>query len=192
MRLEFDAPRWRGDGCLRLPDEILLHSREGIAADIRIAVRSSPLSASEWSLMRAFLQQTHRDDLRQRFGHPFAVDDEATARRLFDIRAGSGEISWVTDAAGTIAGVAHRVMVSPAEAEIAVLVRSDCQRRGIGEFLIRALFRRAARQHLKTLHAVVQRDNRAVLRLAAKIGYRCRSSSARTVDLVFDISQSRR
>jgi acetyltransferase len=187
MQLEFDAPRRRGDGRLQLPRD----SGEGVAADFCVAVRDSPLTGSEWSRMRVFLRLTHRDDLRRRFGHPFAIDDEATARRLFDVKAGSGEISWVTDAAGTIAGVAHRVMISPAEAEIAVLVRSDCQRRGIGELLIRALVRRAARQRLKTLYAVVQRDNRAVLQLAAKIGYRCRSSAALTVELAIDISQSR-
>lgn len=150
------------------------------------------MTSSEWALVHAFLQRIHRDDLRRRFGHPFDIDHEATARRLFDVKAGSGEISWMMDAAGAIVGVTHRVMVSPAEAEIAVLVRSDCQRRGIGEYLIRALLRRAARQRLKTLYAIVQRDNHAVLRLAAKIGYVCRTSAAATVELAFDISQSKR
>ncbi len=192
MQLEFDASRWRGDGRLQWPTRPRLQPGEGVAAETCVAVRDRPLSGSDWSLMRAFLRRIHRDDLRRRFGHPFDIEDETTARRLFDVRAGSGEISWVMDATGTIAGVTHRVLVSPDEAEMAVLVRSDCQRRGVGEFLVRALLRRAARQHLKTLYAVVQRDNRAVLQLAAKIGYTCRSAAAPTVELVFDLNQSRR
>lgn len=190
MQLEFDALRAGGEGGLR-PACPVLHSRDRAAADASIAVRDRPLTASDWRLMLTFLRRIHRDDLRRRFGHPFDIDDETTARRFFDVRAG-GEVSWAMDAAGAIAGVTHRVMVSPDEAEIAVLVRSDCQRRGIGQFLITALLRRAERQHLKTLYAVVQRDNRAVLRLAAKIGYTCRTSAALTVELVFDLSQSRR
>jgi GNAT superfamily N-acetyltransferase len=153
-----------------------------------VAVQEKPLSACEWALIRTFLRRTHRDDLRRRFGHPFDVDDEVTARRLFDVRAGSGEISWVLDPSGAIAGVAHRVMISPAAAEIAVLVRSDCQRRGIGEFLIRSLVRRAAQQRLRALHAVVQRDNRGVLRLAAKFPYQCRTGTALTVELILDVA----
>jgi len=154
-----------------------------------IAVRDKPLTTCEWTQMRAFLRRTHRDDLRRRFGHPFDVDDETTARRFFDVKSGSGEISWVLDASGAIAGVAHRVLVSPAEAEIAVLVRSDYQRRGIGEFLIRALARRAAQQRLKALYAVVQRDNRAVLQLAAKFTYECRAQTASTVELTLDVAR---
>ena len=172
MQLEFDAPRWRrGSG---VPS---------------ITVRDMPLTACEWNMMRAFLRRVHRDDLRRRFGHPFDIDDENTARRFFDVKAGSGEISWVLDTSGVIAGVAHRVMVSSAEAEIAVLVRSDCQRRGIGAFLVGAMLGRAARQGLKTLSAVMQRDNRAVLQLAAKFAYQYRSQTALTIELILDVAR---
>ncbi|HTV28263.1 MAG TPA: GNAT family N-acetyltransferase [Xanthobacteraceae bacterium] len=125
----------------------------------------------------------------------FDRDDEATARRFVDIKAGTGELSWMLDDAAAIAGVAHRIAISPAEAEVALLVRSDCQRRGIGEFLVRALLARAARQRLQTLCAVVQRDNRAILRLAEKIGYTCRAQTSWTLELIFDVaafSQSNR
>jgi GNAT superfamily N-acetyltransferase len=192
MQIEFDAPRCRSDSCLPGPAWPLIHCHDGATADAFVTMRDRPLTAAEWTLMRAFLRRTQRDDLHRRFGHPFDIEDETTARRFFDVKADGGEISWVTDRAGAIAGVTHRVMISPAEAEIAVLVRSDCQRRGIGEFLIRALLRRAARRRLKTLCAVVQRDNRAVLQLAAKIGYTSRTPAAQTVELVFDVSRSRR
>jgi GNAT superfamily N-acetyltransferase len=160
-----------------------------------IAVRTAPLIASEWDLMRVFLRRTHRDDLRRRSGHPFDKDDEATARRFVDIKAGTGELSWMLDDAAAIAGVAHRIAISPTEAEVALLVRSDCHRRGIGEFLVRALLARAARQRLQTLCAVVQRDNRAILRFAEKIGYTCRAQTSWTLELIFDVaafSQSNR
>jgi RimJ/RimL family protein N-acetyltransferase len=144
-----------------------------------------PLSEGEWDLVRAFIRRMTKEDLHLRFGHPIDFNDEATMRRFFDIRPGTGEIAWVLDETSAIAGISHRIMVSPGEAEIGLIVRSDRKRRGIGECLLRAMLARSARQGLDTLSAVVLRENRAVLRLAAKIGYVQRAANAFTVELIF-------
>ncbi len=147
----------------------------------------TPLSEGEWDLVRAFVRRMTKEDLHLRFGHPIDFADEATMRRFFDILAGTGEIAWVLDETSAIAGISHRIMVSPDEAEIALIVRSDRKRRGIGECLLRAMLARSARQGLATLSAVVLRENRAVLRLAAKIGYVQRAANAWSIELVFTL-----
>ena len=106
-------------------------------------------------------------------------------RRFFDIRSETGEIARVLDETSAIAGISHRILVSPQEAEIALIVRSDRKRRGIGECLLRAMLARSARQGFNSLSAVVLRENRAVLRLAAKVGYVQRAANAWTMELVF-------
>jgi|GEM_PF-3471553 len=144
-------------------------------------------------MMRTFVRRMEREDLRLRFGHPFDVQDQATLRRLFDVKAGAGEMAWVLDETAAIAGIAHRIMVSPAEAEIALIVRSDLQRRGIGELLLREVLARSARQGVKTLSASVLRENHATLRLAAKIGFAPRQAStwnAWAIELALALGQT--
>jgi acetyltransferase len=148
-------------------------------------VVARPLTESEWELVRAFVRRMTKEDLQLRFGHPIDFNDEATMRRFFDIRSETGEIARVLDETSAIAGISHRILVSPQEAEIALIVRSDRKRRGIGECLLRAMLARSARQGFNSLSAVVLRENRAVLRLAAKVGYVQRAANAWTMELVF-------
>lgn len=151
--------------------------------DHQTTVLDRPLRAAEWDMVRNFVRRTAREDLRLRFGRPLNFDDEATLRRAFDLKAGSGEIIWVLDEDAAIAAIAHRIALSRSEAEIALIVRSDVQRRGIGEFLLRQALVRSARQGLKTLTGVVLWENRAMRRLAAKIGFVPRQGSAWALEL---------
>jgi acetyltransferase len=152
-----------------------------------ITVLDRPLAGAEWDMVRTFVRRLNREDLRMRFGHPLNFDDEGTLRRAFDVKAGSGEMLWISDQAATIAGLAHRVMLSPMEAELALIVRSDLKRQGIGEFLLRKTLARSARQGLTTLSASVLRENRAMLELAAKIGYAPRGTCGVTVEMMFAV-----
>lgn len=155
-----------------------------------LVVIGRPLLAAEWDSVRAFVARLERDDLRGRFGCPFDVGDEATLRRFFDVRAGIGEMTWALDEAGAIAGLGHRVMISQSEAEIALIVRSDLKRRGIGECLLRDMLARSAKEGLQTLSALVLWENRAALNLARKIGFVPREVSAPAIELTFAVGQS--
>jgi len=141
-------------------------------------------------MVRAFVRRMEREDLRLRFGRPLNFDDEATLRRAFDIEGGAGEIAWLLDDKAAVAGMAHRIIVSRSEAEIALVVRSDVKRRGIGEFLLRHTLARSARQGLKTLSGVVLWENRAMRRLAAKIGFVPRLGNAWTLELTLDLART--
>ena len=155
----------------------------------RIQVISGSLREAQWDKVRGFVRQTSREDLRLRFGHPLAFDDEFTLRRAFGIKSG-GEMLWSLDENGAIAGICHRVMTSPQEAEIALIVRSDVKGFGIGEFLLRAVLKHAARQGLKTLHASVLRDNAPMLRLAMKVGCVFHEAHGETVEIAFTADQT--
>jgi acetyltransferase len=153
----------------------------------RLEIVRRPLSDAQWDKVRSFVRQIDRDDLRRRFGHPLAVDDEFTLRRAFGIRSG-GEMLWSLATDGAIAGICHRVPISPQDAEIALIIRSDLKGFGIGEFLLRSVLKHAGRQGLKTLHASVLRDNTPMLRLAMKLGCVFREAHGETVEIAFSIS----
>jgi acetyltransferase len=157
----------------------------------RTTILDRPLCTAEWDLVRSFVRRTAREDLRLRFGRPLNFDDEATLQRAFDLQAGSGEIIWVLDDDAAVAAIAHRITLSRSEAEIALIVRSDVQRRGIGEFLLRQALARSARAGLKTLTGLVLWENRTMRRLAAKIGFVPGQGSAWALELTLDIARAR-
>jgi acetyltransferase len=155
----------------------------------RLKIVRWSLSEARWHEVRGFVRQTDREDLRRRFGHPLALDDEFTLRRAFGIKSG-GEMLWSLDQDGGIVGICHRVPTSPQEAEIALIVRSDLKGLGIGEFLLRAVLKHAARQGLKTLHASVLRDNAPMMRLAMKVGCMLRAAHGETIEIAFSADRN--
>jgi GNAT superfamily N-acetyltransferase len=157
----------------------------------RVVLRDRPLIEPEWDMVRDFVRRLDAEDLRLRFGARRDFRDEAILRRAFDIASGVGEIAWVLDETAAIAGIAHRIMVSPAEAEAGLIVRSDVKRAGIGEFLLRDMMARSAGQGLKSLSAMVLRENYPMLRLAAKLGCVRRAECPWSVTVALDIGASR-
>ncbi len=156
---------------------------QGDADGTEIVVLNHALSEPEWDKVRAFVRRTSRESLRLRFGQAIDFRDEPTLRRFVDIDGASGEMIWVLGEGGAIAAIAHLVWLSPEQAEIALIVRSDRSRRGIGERLLRITFARAAQHDLKTLSALVLFENTAMLRLARKLGFEVRASMGLSVEL---------
>jgi acetyltransferase len=153
----------------------------------RIKVVAGPPSEAEWDRVWVFVRHTSREDLRWRFGHPLAFEDEATLRRAFGLNA-EGEMLWALDADGAIGGICHRVPTSAQEAEIALIVRTDRKGFGIGEYLLRSVIARAAHQGLASVHASVLRDNSPMLRLAMKAGCVLRQAHGETIEIAFNIN----
>jgi GNAT superfamily N-acetyltransferase len=81
--------------------------------------------------------------------------------------------------------------VSPTRAEIALIVRSDRARRGIGERLLRAALTRASGQGVAVLDAFVLYENIPMLRLARKVGFESHDASGLSVALEFDLRHVR-
>jgi GNAT superfamily N-acetyltransferase len=164
----------------------------GSSADVgaeRTIVLGGPLGAAAWDMIRTFIGKADRDDLRMRFGQWLDFHSEPILKRFFDIDGKSGELMCTLDDNGDISGILHRVLISPGEAEIGLIVRSDLKRTGIGETLLRTALARALQQNLQTLRALVLGENRAMLRLARKIGAVPRQSAGLSVELEFDLSR---
>src|ERR1700674_4258571 len=88
----------------------------------RIIVR--PLSLADWVAYRVFVGRLDRDDLRLRFAGPVKLDD-SRCRRFLDIDHDREEAFAAFDTEGAMLGVARLARVSPGEADIALIVRSD-------------------------------------------------------------------
>ncbi len=163
--------------------------------DVRLSevvVLTGALTESEWDRVRAFVRRTSRESLRLRFGQAADFADDHTLKRFFDIKGRSGEMIWILEEGGAICAIAHLVRLSSAQAEIALIVRSDCARRGIGEMLLRTTLARAARRNLGTLSALVLHENTAMLRLARKVGFEACKSLGLVVELEFDLGRLQR
>jgi acetyltransferase len=156
-----------------------------------IVVLTRALTEPQWDMVRAFVRRTSRESLRLRFGQAADFTDDRTLKRFFDIAGRNGEMIWTLEEGGAIGAIAHLARLSPAEAEIAVIVRSDRARRGIGERLLRTTLARAAERDLSTLSALVLHENTAMLRLARKVGFEPRKSCGLAVELEFDLGRVR-
>jgi RimJ/RimL family protein N-acetyltransferase len=161
--------------------------RQGVIHRGEIVVIARALTEPDWDKVRAFVRRTSRESLRLRFGQAADFRDERTLKRFVDIDGGSGEMVWVLDEGGAICAMAHLVRLSPTQAEIALIVRSDHARRGIGERLLRLTIARALQRDLKILTALVLYENTAMLRLARKLGFEVRTSSGLSVELELDL-----
>jgi N-acetylglutamate synthase-like GNAT family acetyltransferase len=172
------------------PGEAHIAERHGDIQCGQIVVLARALTESEWEKVRAFVRRTSRESLRSRFGQAADLRDERTLKRFVDIDAGSGEMIWMLEDGGAICAIAHLVRLSLERAEIALIVRSDRARRGIGERLLRVTLARAAQRDLKTLSALVLYENTAMLRLGRKLGFKVRQSSGLTVELELDLGRT--
>jgi RimJ/RimL family protein N-acetyltransferase len=161
------APRLRGPVPLGIPNKGEIAQQRRDVRDSEIVVLTRALTEPEWDKVRAFV-----------------------LKRFFDIDGVSGEMIWMLEEGGAICAIAHLVRLSPWHAEIALIVRSDRARRGIGEKLLRTTLAGAARHDLNTLSALVLYENTAMLRLARKVGFEPRKSSGLTVELEFDLGKS--
>lgn len=147
------------------------------------------LSESDWDMIRAFVRNIERNDLRLRFGGAIDFHDEDSLRRRFGVNPNSGEIAWLLDERCSIAGMSHRVLVSQFEAEIALIVRSDLKRRGIGTRMLNCLIRRSTEERLQTVSAFILHENRAMLELARKAGFVARATLGLNVELALALGR---
>lgn len=89
-----------------------------------------------------------------------------------------------------LAGVARLVSDpgNPGEAEVAIVVRDDDQRHGLGVELIEGVLARGRQEGMRTAVAQVQADNHRALRLFQGIGFRQRAGHGPVVELVRDLA----
>lgn len=152
-------------------------------------VHIRPLSFADWDAYREFGQRIERNDMRLRFAGPVKLDD-SRCRRFLDIDHDHEEAFGAFDQSGALLGVARLAGIEDGEAEVALIVRSDFKRRGIGTLLCDHLIGYADSLGLEALRADILYENMPMLQLAQQAGFRFVSGSGLMVSLRRDLGGS--
>jgi acetyltransferase len=124
----------------------------------------------------AYLRFAHRlepEDVRLRFGRLIRWTDDCV-RGILD----KGDAFAAFDRLGEIAGVARLI-----EGEIALIVRSDLKRHGIGRALLDRLVAHAVEHGMSELSGYFLAENRPAIALAHGVGFRLKGSFGSAIEL---------
>jgi len=141
------------------------------------------LTDEDWRLIHDFVQHTDPTDIWFRFGTIGRIHEAATIKRLFDVNPDGGEMLWLFDENLAVAGIGHRGRISQIETEIALIVRSDMKRTGVGTRLLNCLIRRSIEQGCTSIIASILRENIPMLRLARKFGFESVDGNAKGLQI---------
>jgi acetyltransferase len=140
-----------------------------------------PIRPEDAPMHAAFFARLEPEDIRLRFFGPRRTIPPSEMARLTQIDYDREMAFIALDLSGSgepaILGVV-RTVTDPdnEEAEIAVIVRSDVKRRGIGRALVRKMIRYCTDRGTRVLVAHIMRENTAMLRLAEDVGFRAKAS----------------
>lgn len=140
------------------------------------ALRLRPIRADDLAMHARFAADLSSATHYARFLSPRKLG-EAELTRMTDIDYAS-ELALVAtievDGVEREIGVARYVKTLDADAAVAVVVADRWQRRGIAEQLLRKLIAAAAERGIARFDDITMHDNRAMLRLARKLGFTAR------------------
>ena len=122
------------------------------------------IESADWA---HFFSHLAPSDIRYRFGRLVSID---AALRLVTLPNHYGSVIFGAFCPEGLVGVANLAKDDMGQAEIAVLVRSDWKRRGIGEALMRAVLCQATREHLH-VYCIIQPSNSAIIGLLRRFGF---------------------
>jgi acetyltransferase len=146
------------------------------------AVRIRRVEMADHPRCVQFGRLLHPEDVRLRFGRPAALGDGDTFRRLFGLDDRKIETIGAFDVSGRILGLATVAWVGPGTAEIALIVRSDLQRRGLGATLLATVIKDARGAGFDLLLAHIDCGNVPMQRLARRFGFELPGNRAATVE----------
>src|SRR4029077_5931522 len=123
------------------------------------------------------------EDVRLRFFGPIREMSHEMAARLTQIDY-DREMAFLLLDGDTLLGVG-RLAADPGfeQAEFALVVASDRQRRGYGELLLRHVLAYARTRGIKRVVGQVLRENRKMLDLAKRLGFKHEGGTAGHADL---------
>jgi uncharacterized protein YjiS (DUF1127 family) len=124
----------------------------------------------------------HPEDVRLRFGRRAALGDGDTFRRLFGLDDRRIETVGAFDLSGQLLGLATIAWVRPATAEVALIIRSDLQRRGLGATLLAIVIKDARGAGFDLLLAQIDYGNVPMQRLARRFGFELTGNCATTIE----------
>jgi acetyltransferase len=146
------------------------------------AVRVRRVEIADLPRCVQFGRLLHPEDVRLRFGRPAALSDGDTFRRLFGLDDRRIESIGAFNLNGQILGLATIAWVRPGVAEVALIVRSDLQRRGLGATLLATVIKDARGAGFDLLLAHIDCGNVPMQRLARRFGFELPGNRAATVE----------
>jgi acetyltransferase len=138
-----------------------------------IAIR--PLTLDDEPAYRSFCARLEPEDIRLRFGRMIARIETSCLRRLIEIDHDREEAFAAVDGSGAILGIGRIAGFDRPEIalpEIALIVRSDLKRRGLGRLLLERVLRYGIERGFSEITGFVMAENRPMLELARHIGFR--------------------
>ena len=142
------------------------------------AARVRRVETADLAACVEFAGLLHPDDISLRFGRPVALGDAGTFRRLFGLDDRKIETVGLFDLSGHLLGLATVAWVRPGTAEIALIIRSDLQRRGLGATLLANVVNDARDAGFRLLIAHIDYGNVPMRRLAKRFGFEFSGTSA--------------
>ena len=137
--------------------------------DTTVEIR--PIRPEDEPGIAEMLARSSMEDLRLRFFAPIRQLTHESAARLTQIDYGR-EMAFVAVDDGELLGVSRFAADPEGEtAEFAVLVRTDRQRRGLGERLMADLIDYARSRGIGLLHGTVMLENRRMIAMCEKLGF---------------------
>lgn len=143
------------------------------------AVAIRLLRGTDASACADFFRRLDRRDVRLRFGLPRFSAGSRPAR----VSPNEGASFAALDGASVIVGVLDLVCQAAGTAEVALVVRADCRRRGIGRALLGQAIEWAAGRGLSQLVGYVLHENQPMLALAHATGFESIRSNSYFVEV---------
>jgi uncharacterized protein YjiS (DUF1127 family) len=146
------------------------------------AVRVRRVGIADLPRCVQFGRLLHPEDIRLRFGRRAALGDGDTFRRLFGLDERRIETVGAFGLSGQLLGLATIAWVRPATAEVALIIRSDLQRRGLGATLLATVIKDARGAGFDLLLAQIDGGNVPIQRLARRFGFELSGNRAASVE----------
>ena len=162
----------------RYPVELEIEIRHG---DEKLRIR--PIRPEDEALLQRFIRHLTPEDIRLRFFGPLRELTHEMAARLTQIDY-DREMAFLLIDGEELLGVG-RLAADPGfeQAEFALIVASDRQRKGYGELLLRHVLAYARARGVKRVLGHVLRENRRMIELSKRLGFAAESGRAGNADI---------
>ena len=130
-----------------------------------------PIRPEDEALLQNFVQHLSPEDIRLRFFSPLRELSHEMAARLTQIDY-DREMAFLLIDGTELLGVG-RLSADPnfEQAEFALIVASDRQRKGYGELLLRRVLDYAKSRRIRSVFGIILRENHRMLALAERLGF---------------------
>jgi RimJ/RimL family protein N-acetyltransferase len=139
-----------------------------------------PIARDDASLLQAFVRRLSARSRRFRFFVALAELSAAQLERFVDVDPDRGvalvAIHRRREDIAIVAEARYALTQQDDTAEFAVAVADDFQERGLGRHLVERLVTTAWRRGVRRLFGEIKSDNRAMIALARRLGFRLRGS----------------